>query len=78
MTKTVSQVLSITGHILRNPEQGSIIKDIIAESEGEKIPRLTFTQFQKASYAALVFKYVSKIISLSPGHFLLRMSDLLQ
>lgn len=26
-------------HILRNPEQGSIIKDIIAESEGEKIPR---------------------------------------
>lgn len=26
-------------HILRNPEQGPIIKDIIAESEGEKIPR---------------------------------------
>jgi len=26
-------------HILRNPEQGSMIKDIIAESEGEKIPR---------------------------------------
>ena len=33
---------AIPGHILRNPEQGPIIKDIIAESEGEKIPRLTF------------------------------------
>jgi len=33
------KITRIYWHILRNPEQGSIIKDIIAESEGEKIPR---------------------------------------
>ena len=80
----IGYYIPVPGHILRNPEQGSIIKDIIAESEGEKIPRYTscFPNIVhqrnihiKKDSSSIKFRLSISILSLSPGLSLLKMSD---
>jgi hypothetical protein len=44
------------GHILRNPEQGPLLRDIILESEGAPIPRPIPVQHLRPAVEALEVK----------------------